>query len=127
MKFTCKGHKNILSLHRNTFEFTKNTELSLNGDCIIGVECDFSNLNEILKWNKAKMIIKTKNNQDEIIFEVNKEFNDKNEIVIRTTNFISNRTLGINSNKAAKDLNQELINELKNPETILMVEINENT
>ena len=31
------GHKNILSLHKKTIEITKDSQLTVNGDCIIGV------------------------------------------------------------------------------------------
>jgi len=30
------GHKNILSLHKKTIEITKDDELTVNGDCIVG-------------------------------------------------------------------------------------------
>jgi len=35
-----KGHKNILSLHKKTIEITKESELTINGDCIIGTSAD---------------------------------------------------------------------------------------
>ena len=31
------GHENILSLHKKTIEITKDSQLTVNGDCIIGV------------------------------------------------------------------------------------------
>ena len=31
------GHKNVLSLHKKTVEITKEPHLTVNGDCIIGV------------------------------------------------------------------------------------------
>ena len=31
------GHKNILSLHKKTIEITKDSELSVSGDCIVGI------------------------------------------------------------------------------------------
>ena len=31
------GHKNILSLHKKTIEITKDSQLTVNGDCIVGV------------------------------------------------------------------------------------------
>ena len=37
-----KGHKNILSLHKKTIEITKESELTINGDCIIGTNADLS-------------------------------------------------------------------------------------
>lgn len=36
----CRGHENVRSLHKSTFEITKETELSPNGDCIIAVGAD---------------------------------------------------------------------------------------
>ncbi len=36
----CRGHKNVLWRHKSTFEITKETELSKNGDCIIAVGAD---------------------------------------------------------------------------------------
>ena len=125
MKFTCKGHINILGTHRNTLEFTKDKDLSKNGDCIIGVEADFdiTKLKTILKKDKVKIIIKTENHIDELECEINKEFSDEHEIVIRTTDFLSERTLGINATKAAKDIDRNLIEELKDDSKTLEVEI----
>ena len=40
--FTCYGHENIASKHKTTLEFTKDKELGLEGDCIVGVKADFS-------------------------------------------------------------------------------------
>ena len=31
------GHRNILSLHEKTIEITKDSELTTNGDCIVGI------------------------------------------------------------------------------------------
>lgn len=39
--FNCCGHENITARHRTTFEFTKEADLSMKGDCIIGVCADF--------------------------------------------------------------------------------------
>ena len=41
-KIKAKGHENVLSLHKSTFEITKDKELSLSGDCIIGLDIDKS-------------------------------------------------------------------------------------
>src|SRR3989338_1936795 len=40
--FTCCGHENVTARHKTTLEFTKDNELSLKGDCIVGVKADFS-------------------------------------------------------------------------------------
>jgi len=120
-QFHAYGHPNILATHKTTLEFTKDSKLSLKGDCIVGVNSNFD-LNKIKKFikncenNKIKIIIKTINNkkiQDIIFAEINPDFNDNKELVIRKTNFVSERTFAINSNKAAFDLNRNLIGFLK--------------
>ena len=55
--------------------------------------------------------------------DVNKEFDDKHEIVIRRTDFHSNRTLGIRADKVAVDINRELVEKLKDPSTKAVIEI----
>ncbi len=40
--FTAWGHENITANHKRTLEFTKDNELSLEGDCILGVSANFS-------------------------------------------------------------------------------------
>ncbi len=126
VSFNIYGHKNILGTHRNTIEFTKDSNLSLKGDCIIGVKADFD-INEIKtilkKYSKIKIIIIVDNFREEINAVSNKDFNDEHEIVIRKTDFISDRTLGINADKAVIDLDRKLVDKLKNPETIGKVEI----
>ena len=51
------GHPNITAKHKTTLEFTKDKELSLRGDCIIGVNSTFE-LKEIKKMIKSGKKIK---------------------------------------------------------------------
>ena len=44
--FNCYGHENITARHKTTLEFTKDEDLSLKGDCIVGVKAGFQ-LNKI--------------------------------------------------------------------------------
>ena len=121
-KFNAYGHPNILATHKTTLEFTKDKDVSLKGDCIVGANADFE-LSELkqfikkLKNNKITITIKTikKNNKIEetITAEVNKNFNDNHEFVIRKTDFVSERTFAIKSNKAAFELNRDLIRFLR--------------
>ena len=41
-KLQTKGHKNVTSLHKSTFEITKDVEIGLTADCIIGTSMDKS-------------------------------------------------------------------------------------
>lgn len=120
-KFHAYGHPNILGTHRTTLEFTKDKELSLKGDCIIGVNADFElgKIRDFIKNSINKKIaitIQTINNKkikEKINAELNPSFNDDNEIVIRKTDFVSERTLAIKANKVAFELNRDLIDYLK--------------
>ena len=129
-KFNAYGHTNILATHKTTLEFTKDKELSLKGDCIVGVNADFElqQLKQFIKKSdikkitiKIQTISKSTKIKETINAELNKNFNSKREFVIRKTNFISKRTFAINSNKAAFDLNRHLINFLEETENKIKV------
>ncbi|HLC60986.1 MAG TPA: DUF371 domain-containing protein [Candidatus Nanoarchaeia archaeon] len=119
-KFHAYGHPNILATHKTTLEFTKDSELSLKGDCIVGVKADFK-LSELKKFikklgnKKIEISIETLDHKFKEIIEaeLNTIFSDEKEIVIRKTEFGSERTLAIRSNKAAFELKRELIDYLK--------------
>lgn len=118
--FTCYGHENILSKHKTTLEFTKDDDLSLKGDCIIGIKANFSLplLKKFIeKLNDKRITITIKNNKEndveKINAEINPSFNSDKNIVIRKSDFIDERTFAINADKAAVELNRELINFLK--------------
>ena len=57
-KFHAYGHKNILGTHKATLEFTKDEEVSLKGDCIVGVNADFElkDLKEFIKGRESKKV-----------------------------------------------------------------------
>ena len=116
-KFHAYGHPNILGTHKTTLEFTKDSELSVKGDCIAGVKADFElgKLQDFIKKSDNKKITITietadKTIKENIIAELNPNFNDDNELVIRKTDFASGRTF---ANKAAFELNKDLIIFLK--------------
>ena len=117
-KFKAYGHENILANHKTTLEFTKDENITLNGDCIVGIKADFelSKLKEFIKnFKKNKISITISNNKihETILAEINPNFNDDKELVIRKTDFVSERTFAINSNKAAFELKRNLIGFLK--------------
>ena len=144
--FTCYGHENVTAKHKTTLEFTKDEELSLEGDCIVGVKADFSfdslkkfinktpnqhkkititiktikkdenNNNKIKNKDKIKKLI-----EEKITAEINPEFNSDNEIVIRKTNFLSERTFAIKADKSSSELNRNLIDFLKDKTNKVMV------
>lgn len=129
ISFFVKGHPNILGLHANTIEFTKDKDLTLRGDCILGVSAEFNgeDIKKILSWEKIKVEILCENLKDYFFAVVNKDFCDYDEIVFRKSNFLSDRTLGILSNKGAKDISRELVNKLKSVEAFKVTIYEEKT
>jgi hypothetical protein len=124
--FQIFGHTNISATHNTTIEFTKDSDLSIKGDCILGVKADFdmSELCELVrKYSKLKISIKVGEFTDIITAKSNSGFCDKNEIVIRKTDFASSRTLAINADKAAIDISRDLVRILQNPDSSGLVEI----
>lgn len=135
--FHACGHRNIQSSHRTTLEFTKDPDLTILGDCIIGVKADFDleKLKEFIKDSKdskdrkVKLTLKADKTavsigdgviEDDVIFNLNPGFDDEKELVIRMGHFASKRTLGINANKSSGMLKRELKEKLKDPKTRLI-------
>jgi len=122
--FFAKGHENVTSKHKSTFEITTDKSLTLKGDCIIGLNSEIT-LNDLpieLKKdiqtdNKIiELYLETENASDTIIGTGSSKLtlDHPTDMVCRKSDFTCSRTLMINCDKAAKDLNKELINDLKN-------------
>ena len=123
-KIKTKGHKNVSSMHKSTFEITKDLEIGPTADCIIGVAMDNS-MNDFTDEFKSKIannntkitvILETEQGHDEIVGfgHVDLTLTHPTDIVCRTSEYVCPRTLMINANKAAKDLDLDLIEDLKN-------------
>ncbi|MBY8999993.1 MAG: DUF371 domain-containing protein [Candidatus Heimdallarchaeota archaeon] len=131
--FHCNGHKNIRSQHNSTIEFTTASDLSIGGDCILGVKssCNLLNLPQELKekmrinGNAITVILEVDNRQEIIVGYGNSElsFSDEEAIIIRKSSFVCQRTLMINSDKSAADISRKIVNSLRDPNNILYVTI----
>ena len=127
-KIMARGHENVLSLHKSTFEITKDKDLSLSGDCIIGLDIDKSmedfpkEFKEKLANDDTKVIVelRTPNASDTIEGYGHHDLtlSHPTDIVCRKSTFVCSRTLMIKSNKAAIDLNRDLIKDLANGESM---------
>ena len=105
-----RGHKNILSLHKKTIEITKDSQLTVNGDCIVGVNSSLAcvDLSENLKK-------KIRNPDTEIVFT----------ILADESAFTCSRTIAIKCDKASDDIPRKMVKKLQNPKTVgkLVIEI----
>ena len=121
------GHKNILSLHKKTIEITKDSELSVSGDCIIGTN---SSLVCIDLPEKFKKKIQNQDTTivftivaDEHSFSIHGKGSDKltlkhtTDIVLRRSAFTCSRTIAIKCDKASDDIPRTMVKKLQNPKT----------
>ncbi len=124
------GHENITAKHRTTLEITKEEKLTPRGDCIIGVKADkaICDIDERIKeWLKAgkrieiEIILPQYGLKDSLIAFGSSDmtFKHKTDIVVRKSDYVCERTLAIRANKAAKDINREIVKLLKDPTTEL--------
>jgi len=116
------GHPNILAAHRTTIELTREDFLNKTGDCIIGVRADKSladldnGFKEFLKQGKRiRISLECNGVTDKIIARGDPRltFKDKTSMVIRKSDYVCGRTLCVRADKAAKDLDRRLVEELK--------------
>jgi len=125
MKFIAKGHKNVLALHKTTFEITKEQDLTPKGDCIIGVSAEFKE-DELMQLLLAKHLIITLEvgGYKEIVHAIpNTKFLPGKELVFRKSEFHSARTLAIHADKACCDFSRDFVKLLKSPDAILQISI----
>ena len=129
------GHKNILSLHKKTIEITKDSELSVSGDCIIGTNSSLACIDLPEKFKKKIQ------NQDTTIvftivadehsFSIHGKGSDKltlkhtTDIVLRRSAFTCSRTIAIKCDKASDDIPRTMVKKLQDPKTSgkLIIEI----
>ena len=130
-----KGHKNILSLHEKTIEITKDTELTVNGDCIIGTNSNLACIDLPEKFKK-----KIRNPDSTIVFTIVADghsfsihgmgsekltLKHTSDIVLRKSAFTCSRTIAIKCDKASDDIPRTMVKKLQNPKTSgkLIIEI----
>ena len=121
------GHKNILSLHKKTIEITKYSELTVNGDCIVGTNSTLACVDLPEKFKKKLQnpdtTIEFTIVADEHSFSIHGKGSDKltlkhtNDIVLRKSAFTCSRTIAIKCDKASDDIPRVIIKKLQNPKT----------
>ena len=126
------GHPNIRATHKSTLEFTKDNHLTPKGDCIIAVEADKS-VKDLPGWLKQllqsdhKFKFKIIVNDLEIsgTFRGHKDLilTHPTDIVIRKSEYICPRTLGIKSSLVAKDIPEKMRKMMTNKETVIKLVI----
>ena len=121
------GHENIRSNHQKTIEITKESHLTSQGDCIVGINATSScadlpqELKDKLKILGTKITFSIRVGKHEFVLEGKGHpdliLTHSEDIVIRKSNFICPRTLAIKCDKASDLLPREMVSLLQNPKT----------
>lgn len=121
------GHENVRALHPRTIEITTESDLTLQGDCIIGVSADHGckqipvELKEKLRQPESKITITIQVDDEKftVVGRGHEELKLENphDIVIRKSNFLCPRTLAIGCDKASDDMPRKMIKKLQDPKT----------
>ena len=129
MKFKIEfsGHENIRSFHQKTIEITKESHLTPQGDCIIGVNATSScadlpsEFKEKLRDPNSKVSFLIKAGDHEFFVKgqghENLTLTHTEDIVIRKSDFVCPRTLAVKCDKASDLLPREMVSLLQNPNT----------
>jgi len=123
------GHPQIKATHRTTFEVTKEDYVTERGDCIIGINADKSvkDLSDDFKnalrdpFAALVILLRTSSNNKEIVLATgakNLILTHPSSIVVRKSQYIDERTLAINSNKAAINIDRNIIRQLQKGEML---------
>ncbi len=125
------GHVNIQATHETTLEITRDPHLSRKGDCIIAVSADRGpadlspKFRDSLRRDNARLSFVVQ--AGDIVEEINALGSSQlilthsADMVVRRSDYICNRTLAINADKAACDLSGRLVAKLKDPMQIVKI------
>jgi len=121
------GNEHIRSSHQKTIEITKDSHLTSQGNCIVGVNATSScadlpqELKEKLKVPGAKVTFSIRVGKHEFTIEGKGNpdliLTHSEDIVIRKSDFICPRTLAVKCDKASDLLPREMVSLLQDPKT----------
>ena len=133
VQFRAYGHENVIGEHKTTVELTSDDYLTRKGSCIVGISSDItldkldSKIKEMATKTTTKIVLRM--NVDELTEEVTGTgspgltYTDPISMVARTSTFECGRTLMVNADKAASDLNRDFIDRLKTSSAVVDCEL----
>lgn len=132
-QISARGHPNITAIHPTTLEFTKQSSLTKNGDCIVAVmatkgltdlsdtfkaSCRDDNSRILIEISSSGMVEKIRGNGCHLLTLTHPE-----EIVIRKSSYVNDRTLMVGADAAAVDLSRRLIHAIKSSSTPIHIRL----
>jgi uncharacterized protein len=130
---TFRGHRMVRALHPTTIEVTTEEELTAKGDCIIGVGADKGceqldqGIKAAIRTAGARVRVKILVGDSKFVVccwgDPGLELSNRHEMVVRRSSFLSDRTLAVHADFAARDIPRPMIKLLTSPGTVGRLEI----
>jgi len=132
-QFSARGHPNITATHLTTLEFTKESSLTKKGDCIVAVEATkgLKDLSETFRRScrddDARILVEISSSG--IVDTIRGRgcrlltLSHFEEMVIRKSSYVTDRTLMIGADKAAADLSRKLIHALRSTSALIQIRL----
>ena len=119
---TARGHENVSGAHASTFEVTSDDFLTPAGDCILAIEADrvpseFDDLFVTACQRRTATIVVTLEasgytERVEASGHPDLTFDSDRSLVVRTSEYVDDRTVAIDADKAAGDLDRNFVSAL---------------
>jgi len=126
------GHPNVTATHTTTFEITRAKDIKKDAGCIIAIRANKAckDLNKEVKdalkeGRKVEITLEVDGTRDKVVAYGSPalKLTHTEDIVVRKSDFIDNRTLAILADKAAFELDQDLIEKLRDPKTEVKITV----
>jgi hypothetical protein len=116
---TAHGHEHVQATHESTFEFTSDDWLTPAGDCILGIEVD-----QVPADFDPAVVLAAQSADAEITITIEADghsqtitgrghpdltFDDDRSMVARTSTYTDDRTVMVDADAAAADIDRELV------------------
>ncbi|UCE16165.1 MAG: DUF371 domain-containing protein [Candidatus Bathyarchaeota archaeon] len=120
-----RGHENVQSTHRATFEVTRETRLTRRGDCVVAVGAmkgaadlnlrfkeaarkDNARITITIEADEVKEVVRAKGNS-------RLSFTHPMDLVVRRSGYVCGRTVAVGADKAASHFSRKLVEKMRDP------------
>jgi hypothetical protein len=117
-----RGHEHVAATHRSTLELTSDDFLTPAGDCILGIEADLVPADveaEVVsacqdRGATIELVLEAGGHRDVITGrgDSNLSFEGDRSLVCRTSDYVDDRTVMVGADKAAADVDRDLVEAL---------------
>jgi hypothetical protein len=127
------GHEHVTCRHRTTLEITREGTITPRADCIAGVRADRAlidlgeDFREAARDPEARILVRLRvgEHEERILGRGHPglSLSHPTDLIIRKSSFTCPRTLMVQADKGARDLDREFVSRLRDPEAVLTAEI----